>query len=169
MNKNITFIIALAIVVAAAGVSGFLLGKTKYTKQCPVSATTAATEENNNVSAPQIPETGSPPSPAASKAPAAAPTNQPTIARDGAYIVSYENNGFNPQGLAIPSGKTVRFINNSNKALFVYSSEQDPAHNLSQSQSMGKGKTYDFAFSSKGIWQFYNRNYPSHTGTIVTY
>lgn len=86
------------------------------------------------------------------------------------YFVSYEDNGFNPKDFKIPVGNSARFINNSNKAMRVYSKNQDmPYHVLNQSSSIGKGEIYNFNFTTKGFWEFYNLNNPNDKGSITVY
>lgn len=86
------------------------------------------------------------------------------------YFVNYEDKGFNPKDFKIPVGNSARFINNSNKAMRIYSKNQaTPYHYLNQSFSVGKGEIYNFNFTIKGFWEFYNLNNPNDSGSITVY
>ena len=104
--------------------------------------------------------------------PRVAAISQTIIQHHGVYVyfVNYEDNGFNPKDFKIPVGNSARFINNSNKALRIYSKSQDtPYRFLNQSFSIGKGGIYNFNFTIKGFWEFYNLNNPNDKGSITVY
>jgi plastocyanin len=104
--------------------------------------------------------------------PRIAAVSQTIIQHYGVYVyfVSYEDSGFNPKDFKIPVGNSARFINNSNKAMRIYSKSQEtPYHFLNQSFSVGKGGIYNFNFTLKGLWEFYNLNNPSDKGSITVY
>lgn len=96
-------------------------------------------------------------------------TTSPAIAKDGAYIISYENTGFKPKTLTIQVGKSVRFINNSSKAMLIYATDQKDRiySSLNQSKTVGKGGIYNFMFTQTGVWSYYNYNNPTDTGIII--
>lgn len=86
------------------------------------------------------------------------------------YFVSYENNGFQPKDFEIPVGNSARFVNNSNKAMRIWSKNQSAPYNvLNQPSSLGKGQFYTFNFTTRGIWEFYNLNNPNDKGSITVY
>ena len=86
------------------------------------------------------------------------------------YFVNYENSGFVPKDFKIPAGSSAHFVNKSDKALRVYSKNQNtPYHVLNQSLSIKKGGIYKFNFTTKGFWEFYNLNNPNDTGSITVY
>lgn len=86
------------------------------------------------------------------------------------YFVNYENDGFKPKNFAISVGNSAHFINNSNKALRVWSKNQSAPYNvLNQTSSIGKGEVYNFNFTARGVWEFYNLNNPNDTGSITVY
>lgn len=93
----------------------------------------------------------------------------PTMTKDGSYIVTYTTNGFTPVRLQINAGKSVHFVNNSNKAMSITSVDQnDPVHGeLSQSGVVGRGGSYDFTFLTAGFWVYANRNDSADQGIIV--
>ena len=106
---------------------------------------------------------------------AAAKTGSPfvkVIIEHGVYVyfVNYENSGFSPKDFKIPAGSSAHFVNKSDKALRVYSKNQNtPYHVLNQSLSIKKGGIYKFNFTTKGFWEFYNLNNPNDTGSITVY
>ena len=106
-------------------------------------------------------------------APASKTTTAPakqTITKEGVYIVSYESDGFNPKSTVVTAGTSVRFVNNSDKAMRVRAKEVGhPYTGLTQSSSIGKGGVYSFTFTTKGLWEFYNSNNPNDTGSVVVY
>ncbi len=86
------------------------------------------------------------------------------------YFVSYENSGFKPKKFEISVGNSAHFINNSDKALRIWSKNQNAPYNvLNQTSSIGKGEVYNFNFNIKGFWEFYNLNNPKDTGSITVY
>jgi plastocyanin len=92
-----------------------------------------------------------------------------TMTKSGAYIVSYTTSGFNPVAITLKRGKSVHFVNNSNKAMRISAVDQNSQvfHELSQEQSVGRGGTYDFTFLTAGNWYYMNRNNSADRGTIV--
>jgi plastocyanin len=92
------------------------------------------------------------------------------LAQDGVYVIRYTDQGFMPEELQIPKGKTVRFINLSNKGMRIFSDSNDLKFlELNQTKTVGNGETYTFSFVSTGLWSYYNQGNSSHKGTIVVY
>lgn len=100
---------------------------------------------------------------------APAPSSPVIVTKDGFYVVSYENLGFNPKNLEISRGRSVRFVNNSHKAMRIGSTDTTaPASQLlSQPKSVGKGGTYDYTFNEAGTYKYANQNNTADAGTIV--
>lgn len=96
-------------------------------------------------------------------------TTSVTILKDGSYLVSYTDRGFVPATLEIKAGKSVHFVNNSNKAmsLTTTSTESNVYGEFNQSKTVGKGGTYDFTFLQPGIWNYVNRNNQGDKGVVV--
>lgn len=96
-------------------------------------------------------------------------TTSVTILKDGSYLVSYTDRGFVPATLEIKAGKSVHFVNNSNKAmsLTTTSAESNVYGEFNQSKTVGKGGTYDFTFLQPGIWNYVNRNNQGDQGVVV--
>lgn len=93
----------------------------------------------------------------------------PSMTKDGLYIISYTDRGFSPATLQLTKGKGVHFINNSNKAMRIFSDlPNDRIYGaITQSKTVGKGGTYDFVFNDAGNWGYYNANNSSDRGTVV--
>jgi len=93
----------------------------------------------------------------------------PTMTKDGSYVVSYTDRGFVPATLEIATGKSVHFVNNSNRAMSL--TTVDPNSQVfgefNQGKTVGRGGTYDFTFLTKGTWWYVNRNNQTELGTII--
>lgn len=101
-------------------------------------------------------------------APVVTPT-APLMTKNGAYIISYTDKGFVPATLEIKAGKSVHFVNNSNKAMSLTSIDQNSQvyREFNQVNSVGRGGSYDFTFLSAGTWWYVNRNSQKELGTII--
>lgn len=133
----------------------------------------------NRASAPSGPEgvvtpvattTGSVTTAGATKAGTRATTpSAPAMTKSGAYIVSYTSTGFSPATVTIKRGKSVHFVNNSNKAMSLTAVDQYSQiyREFNQEQSVGRSGFYDFTFVTGGIWVYTNRNYRADRGTII--
>ena len=93
----------------------------------------------------------------------------PSITKDGSYLVSYTATGFIPPVIEIKAGKSVRFVNDSNKAMSITSQEPNSQvyGELNQGKTVGRGGTYDFTFLTAGTWKYMNRNNSLDTGVVV--
>jgi plastocyanin len=93
----------------------------------------------------------------------------PSMTKDGSYLVAYTANGFIPPVIEIKAGKSVHFVNDSNKAMSIASQEPNSQvyGELNQGQTVGRGGTYDFTFLQAGTWKYMNRNNSLDTGVIV--
>ena len=103
------------------------------------------------------------------KAPAKAAVVAPTRAKDGTYLVSYTDSGFVPRGLEIKRGSTVRWTNNSSKAMRIKTIDlidRKPTNSINQSVSVGRGATYSYTFNDPYIYGYTNENNTKDTGTI---
>ena len=94
---------------------------------------------------------------------------QPIFTSSGAYLITYNSSGFKPAELTISAGKSVHFVNNSNSAMRIapVDSSNPPYYSFAQSKSVGKGGTFDFLFSVKGAYRYFNENNPLHAGIIT--
>lgn len=95
--------------------------------------------------------------------------NAPVMTKSGAYLVSYTDNGFVPAKLEIQKGKSVHFVNNSNKAMSLMTVDPNSQifRELNQEKSVGRGGSYDFTFLTEGTWWYVNRNSQKELGTII--
>lgn len=93
----------------------------------------------------------------------------PPVMPDGSYLVSYTASGFVPPVIEIKSGKSVHFVNNSNKAMSITSQEPNSQvyGELNQGKSVSREGFYDFTFLQIGTWKYTNRNNSIDTGVIV--
>ncbi len=93
----------------------------------------------------------------------------PSVLPDGSYLVSYTASGFVPPVIEIKPGKSVHFVNNSNKAMSIASQEPNSQvySELNQGKTVGRGGTYDFTFLTAGTWKYMNRNNSLDTGVII--
>lgn len=96
-------------------------------------------------------------------------TESPTILKDGSYLISYTQTGFTPARVEIKKGQSVHFVNNSDKAMSISTTEVGSLYfgELSQGKSVGRGGTYDFTFTKTGAWTYMNRNVPLDSGVII--
>ncbi|MFC1720747.1 hypothetical protein ACFL0K_00625 [Patescibacteria group bacterium] len=92
------------------------------------------------------------------------------VTQDGIYMVYYDNDGFYPSRMNIKVGTTVRFVNESDKPMRIFSDNQSSIYSaLNQSKSLEKGAKYDFTFVHIGLWEYYNVNYISDRASITVY
>ena len=96
-------------------------------------------------------------------------TTGTTILKDGSYLVSYTDRGFVPSSLEIKTGKSVHFVNNSNKAMSLTTTEPNSQvyGEFNQSKTVGRGGVYDFTFLHSGSWSYVNRNNQGDKGVII--
>jgi plastocyanin len=95
-------------------------------------------------------------------------------------LVSYTNDGFEPQSISIAQGETVRFVNNSPRELWV-AGDNHPTHTLYPEKSaadclgtsfdtchaLQAGKFWEFTFNHAGSWGFHNHLRAIDRGTVV--
>lgn len=97
-------------------------------------------------------------------------STQATILKDGSYLVSYTSTGFSPRTLTIKKGKSVHFVNNSNKAMSLATTDTTNSQiysEFNQGKTVGRGGSYDFTFLTAGTWGYMNRNNQADHGTII--
>jgi plastocyanin len=98
----------------------------------------------------------------------ASPVNQQVVMKDGMYIVSYGNNGFSPASLEIDRGESVRFVNDSTKAMRVGGTTDIPAlQAFNQPKTVGQGGTYEYTFNDPGIYEYANYNNTADKGAVI--
>jgi len=84
--------------------------------------------------------------------------------------IVYNNDGFYPQEITIRKGDTIRFINQSDRKMWV-ASDNHPAHDIypefDQKDISLRGTEYKFKFDKTGTWGFHNHMFSSHVGKII--
>ncbi len=84
--------------------------------------------------------------------------------------IVYTNEGFLPKELRIKKGDTVKFINQSDRKMWV-ASDNHPAHEIypefDQKDISLRGVVYEFKFEKPGNWGFHNHLFSNHTGNII--
>lgn len=84
--------------------------------------------------------------------------------------VVYTNEGFIPNEISIKTGQIVKFINQSDRKMWI-ASDDHPSHNIypefDQKDMVNKGGSYEFKFDKEGSWGFHNHLYSNHLGKII--
>ena len=94
------------------------------------------------------------------------------------YLISYTDNGFEPQNLTIKKGEIVRFTNNSHGGLWVASTGEAgtiyPGTGKECGQSsfdsckiLNPGEFWEFAFKASGTWSFRNNSDTAKTAIVT--
>lgn len=157
------YILAVVAIVLAVWVGFFFGKKAAVAPNAPVESTAEVSKDT------VIPSTQKTTSVTQTTTPKKTTTSAPAMTKEGYYLVSYSNNGFVPGILTINVGKSVRFVNNSSKAMSLVSIDPD-SHvygEFNQGKTVGSGGIYDFTFLTAGTWGYINRNNPSDRGTII--
>ena len=157
--KNLTLFLA-AIIIAVLGLYYYQ----DYNQQGVV--------DNGAVEEEIVGDASEPATTAPVKKPSSTTTNSwPTVTEDGIYLVHYFNDGFSPNVLQIRQGSSVRFINKSDNAMRVFTTNTSEYkfNQLNQSQSVGKDGTYDFTFLDKDVWTYFNQTTQTHNASILVY
>lgn len=86
------------------------------------------------------------------------------------YTVTYTTNGFQPSFIAVRSGDSVKFRNESEIGMWV-ASNPHPTHTdypeFDQHQTKGKNGEYTLKFTRVGTWGFHNHENISHQAVIT--
>lgn len=103
--------------------------------------------------------------------------NQPSLSkvgRDtaGVTTVTYTSKGFSPFIVEVEAGEQVKFVNESDSALWPTANGHPTATDqfypsFDAGKSLKKGESYSFVFNDKGVWGYKNLNNENHLGTIV--
>ena len=86
------------------------------------------------------------------------------------YTVSYTDKGFTPAVLEVSRGTSVKFVNNSSKAMRIMSTDlvdRQPSNEINESKTVGKGAVYSLTLNTPFVYGYRNANYPSDIGTVV--
>src|SRR3989338_3528006 len=127
-------------------------------------AKTEPAEETAPISTTTTPEVKKPVVRTATKAPVA-------VKKITGNVVEYTATGFNPSVLIIKQGKSVEYVNKSDKAMVIRSHDGNPENfypGFSQEGGqLGRGGKFYFAFTIRGTWLYYNLNGNKEQGAIV--
>lgn len=84
--------------------------------------------------------------------------------------VVYTNEGFNPREIKVKKGETVKFINQSDRKMWV-ASDNHPAHDIypefDQKDITERGAEYKFQFDKPGTWGYHNHMFSKHVAKII--
>lgn len=84
--------------------------------------------------------------------------------------VVYNNEGFTPKELKIKKGDTVKFVNQSDRKMWV-ASDNHPAHDIypefDQKDITERGAEYQFKFEKPGTWGYHNHMFSNHIAKII--
>jgi plastocyanin len=84
--------------------------------------------------------------------------------------VVYNNEGFTPQEIRIKKGETIKFINLSDRKMWV-ASNNHPEHNIypefDQKDIALREGEYEFKFEKTGAWGYHNHLYSNHEGVVI--
>ena len=162
--KNKNYIVYGVVVVILVLAAFFIYGANKNKNK----SRTPAVQNNTSISLPVEAAYGNP---AGNKRISANPSSGTQIsAPSGVYVISYVNSGFYPGTLEVSRGASVRFINNSTKAMRVTSADttNNPLYQtLNQPKTVGKGGYYDYNFVTPGVYAYTNSLNTADTGTIT--
>ena len=101
-------------------------------------------------------------------------SSTPERDENGYLIVRYTDNGFVPFVSEVRIRETVRFINDSNKPMWVTSrnhpyveGQEYEYPEFQQPKSVSRGGDFIFTFIKSGTWGYKNLNYEDHLGAVV--
>ncbi|PIQ91741.1 MAG: hypothetical protein COV70_02095 [Parcubacteria group bacterium CG11_big_fil_rev_8_21_14_0_20_39_22] len=110
--------------------------------------------------------------------------SESTTTEDDATEIIYDGNNFSPDSVTIGQGDTVRFVNKSNRPMWV-GSDLHPTHTIyggtslrehcpstgntafDQCESVGEDGVYEFTFDKTGKWGYHNHVSASASGEII--
>ncbi len=164
MNKNILWSIVVIVLIVIAGV--FM-----WNRSNDVDVATDTDTDLVDTGATTSPTTtdGSNATKPATKPATSAGTTQTS---GNIVVVTYTDQGFSPFIAEVKVGSTVKFVNNSSKALWVTSYQHPTATTQSypgfdEGKSISKGQSYLFTFNTKGVWGYKNLNNAAHLGAVA--
>jgi plastocyanin len=75
-------------------------------------------------------------------------------------------NGFDPGNLTIPAGSAVTWVSDENPEMYVYHRVVFRVGGIDSGQMLGES-TFTATFSSPGVYQYYDADFPGNNGTIT--
>jgi plastocyanin len=148
--KSSTAIIGILVVVILAGGAFFLMKGLKNSSPTPDSMNTNQAPVDNSM----------------------APNSMASAAADQteAQVITYTDTGFSPNSITIKQGSVVKFVNNSQKMMWVASSPH-PAHTdypgFDELTGVAKGESFSFTFDKVGIHKYHNHLSPKDFGSVT--
>jgi len=100
------------------------------------------------------------------------------------HVVIYTDDGYTPSSLSIKEGESVKFENQSSRAMWT-ASDLHPSHTAYEGTALKEhcpdaddssfdacggtqpGEMWKFTFTKKGNWNYHNHLAPSHLGAIL--
>jgi plastocyanin len=168
MPKTYTVIIwIVAILIIIGGVAIAVRGAKKVS---PVAQQSQQVNDQANGSNSDVSPAAS--SPVASSTSGATDTSSATDSSTNASTITVTYNGttFSPAQVTVMSGTTVKFVNQSNKLVWV-ASDPHPTHTdypgFDAKKGLTQGQSYEFTFDKIGTWGYHNHLNPSQTGSVI--
>lgn len=87
-----------------------------------------------------------------------------------AITIEYRGDGFSPKEIAVTTGTTVIFRNNTTKSMWIASNPHPVHTNFSAfdaKKGFGEGESYSFTFEKAGEYGYHNHLSPLDGGTII--
>lgn len=84
-----------------------------------------------------------------------------------ANTVVYTQAGFSPSSIIVEAGTTVRFINQSERQMWVASNPHPVHTDYSAFDQLGAGDEYSFTFTESGSYPYHNHLVPTATGVVT--
>lgn len=81
--------------------------------------------------------------------------------------VSYDSDGFSPEGITVEAGTKVTWTNNSGSDMWVASNPHPVHTDFSSFDQKKAGDSYSFTFEKAGTYDYHNHLNSSDTGSVV--
>jgi plastocyanin len=81
--------------------------------------------------------------------------------------VSYDSDGFSPEGITVEAGTKVTWTNNSGSDMWVASNPHPVHTDFSSFDQKKAGDSYSFTFDKAGTYDYHNHLNSSDTGSVV--
>ncbi len=171
-TKKILVIAAIAAIIVLGAIIGVKQSFAPSPSDDTAVTETVVLDENAGATTTEETATGGtvPKTTTKTTAPKTVPSTTPTpVIKNGVYVINYTTSGFSPNQLEIAVGKSVRWTNNSDKAMRIFSNDTGSTvfTTLNSSKTVGKGGVYEFTFLYKGAWGYHNQNNSGDTGLII--
>ncbi|MBL7045939.1 MAG: cupredoxin domain-containing protein [Parcubacteria group bacterium] len=92
-----------------------------------------------------------------------------TFVKEADVVVTMDEEGFNPSGIDIEVGQTVKWQNDGDTRYWP-ASNLHPTHEIYSEfdphKPIGKGESWSFTFKEVGEWEYHNHLNPSTEGVV---